>query len=264
MPMITVQNFRLHYRDQGTRHLPTVVLIHGLGCSLRYWNCVFTAPEFTPCRIIALDLPGFGLSEKPEQYDYHLSSQAEIALTFLNTLHIKEFSLVGHSMGGSIAILMALQQPERIKRLLVIEPNLKASDAHLSREIIQLQESVFISRYQAFQQSAIAMVNSWFVNVQQTDLDDYIDELLKTTPISMYRSASSLIETTSDDTLLSQFEQLTLPKHFFVGQESMNVRNIPESFIGSDIHTQIVPGVGHMMMVDNPALFNKTLASALL
>lgn len=263
MPTITVNNIRLNYRDQGDSHQPALLLIHGLGCSLRYWKYVFEASELSEYRIIALDLPGFGMSEKPDTYDYQLSSQADIVLAFLESLHIQDFSLVGHSMGGAIVILMALKQPQQVKQLLVIEPNLRASDVHLSREIAQYLESTFIKRYEEFRSSAIATVESWFVNFRQTNLEEYIDELLKTTPISMHRSALSLITSTSDDTLLKQFQRLTLPRHFLIGEESMKTRNIPEGFEANNIHTVIVPGVGHMMMVDNPFLFNKTLATVL-
>jgi pimeloyl-ACP methyl ester carboxylesterase len=203
------------------------------------------------------------MSEKPENYDYQLSSQADIVIAFLDALHITRFSLIGHSMGGSIAILIALKQPQRVTQLIVIEPNLRAGDAHLSREIIQYQEPHFIECYQEFLSSAIALVKTWFVNLQQTDLEEYIDELLKTTSLSMYRSALSLVNSTSDDTLLNQFQQLALSKHFLIGQESMKDLSIPENFARSDVNTVIVPGVGHMMMVDDPSLFNRTLDSVL-
>ncbi len=263
MCTITINNIRVNYRDQGKSSEPVLLLIHGLGCSLRYWTCVFEASELSGYRIIALDLPGFGRSEKPDNYDYRLFSQADIVLAFLEALHIQDCSLIGHSMGGAIAILIAIKHAHHVKQLLVIEPNLKACDAHLSREIVQYPESTFITHYDEFRSSAIATVKSWFVNFQQTDLDVYIDELLRTTPISMYRSALSLITSTSDDTLLNQFQQLTLPKHFLIGEESLKTHSIPEGVEASDVHITIVPGVGHMMMIDNPSLFNKTLATVL-
>ena len=48
-----------------------------------------------------------------------------------------------------------------------------------------------------------------------------------------------------------------------IGGETMKKRSLPEELQHSTIHTIVVPGVGHMMMVDDPLLFNKTLASAL-
>jgi pimeloyl-ACP methyl ester carboxylesterase len=263
MPVIAVNNIQVNYHDQGDPYQPVLLLIHGLGCSMKYWTCLFDAEELSAFRIIALDLPGFGMSEKPDDYDYQLSSQADIVQRFLHSLDIQEFSLIGHSMGGSIAILMTLDQAQTIQQLLVIEPNLKASDAQLSRTIVQYTESAFIEHYEEFQASAIQTVESWLVNFQQSDLDEYIHELLKTTPISMYRSAHSLITTTSDSTLIELLQRFSLPKYFLVGEETVRTHPIPREFQTSDIHTIAVPGVGHMMMIDNPSLFTKTLVRVL-
>jgi pimeloyl-ACP methyl ester carboxylesterase len=254
---------RLYYKEQGDVHQPALLLIHGLGCSLKYWGCVFSAEEMADYRIIALDLPGFGESEKPETYDYSLFSQTDMVCAFIRSLHLQKFSLIGHSMGGSIAILLAHKYPELVEQLLVIEPNLKASDAHLSRTIIRSSESTFVSQYEEFKRTAIATVQDWFVNSHRADIEEYISELLKTTPISMYRSARSLMSVTADDTLLMQFQRLTLHKYFLIGGETLKIQSIPKSFQNGNIHTVIVPGVGHMMMIDNPPLFNKTLASIL-
>lgn len=60
MPTLTINEMAVHYRVQGQAGQPTLVLVYGLGCSLKYWNCVFEAPQFAAYRIIALDLPGFG------------------------------------------------------------------------------------------------------------------------------------------------------------------------------------------------------------
>jgi pimeloyl-ACP methyl ester carboxylesterase len=263
MPVITVKNIDLYYREQGEAEQPTVLLIHGLGCSLKYWACVFDEKELADYRIIALDLPGFGMSEKPDTYNYSLLSQADIVFAFIEALNIQNCTLIGHSMGGSIAILLAYKYPKLVEQLLVIEPNLKASDAHLSRNIIRYSEPGFISRYEEFKRTAIATVQDWFVNPHRADIEEYIAELLKTTPISMYRSAHSLIAVTTDDTLLTQFQQLALHKYFLIGGETMKIRNFLEGLQHGDIQIVIVPGVGHMMMVDNPSLFSQTLASVL-
>lgn len=263
MPIMTVHNLKIHYREQGAAQQPTLLLIHGLGCSLKYWACVFAAPELAHYRIIALDLPGFGLSAKPDTFDYSLRSQADLVAAFIRARQAQELTLIGHSMGGSVAILAAHRYPELARRLLVIEPNLKANDAQLSREIIQDSEAEFVTHYAEFQQTAIATVQDWFVNSQRADIDAYIDDLLKTTPISMYRSAHSLIAVTTGETMLTQFQQLALPKYLLIGGETMKVRPLPPELRNGTVQTVIVPGVGHMMMVDNPRLFSKTLASIL-
>lgn len=263
MPQIIIENMNIHYRDQGGSEQPVLLLVHGLGCSLKYWDCVFDAGELSPYRILALDLPGFGLSEKPEHYDYQLPSQGRVVFELLKALQVREFTLIGHSMGGAIAILMALQQAQRIRKLLVIEPNLQACHAQLSRQIVEYTEAAFIERYEEFRQSAIDTVKHWFVNMQQRALDEYIAELFKTTAVSMYRSASSLIRETSDPGLTQVFRQMNILRYFLIGEETAKMKPVPEEFRNGDVNTVIVPGVGHMMMVDNPALFTQTLARAL-
>ena len=263
MALQTLSNIVVNYRDHGDSSQPVLVLIHGLGCSLKYWGPVFEAPELSHYRIVALDLPGFGLSEKPDTFDYDLKSQADITCALLRVLQVSRYTLIGHSMGGAIAILLARQCSECIERLIVIEPNLKASDAHLSREIIRHSETAFVQQYEDFKRIAIETVQNWFVNSHRTDLEEYIRELLKTTPISMYRSARSLMTVTADESFTQTFQDLPFPKDFLMGEETLKIRNIPESFANSDVNTVIVPGVGHMMMVDNPILFNQTLASIL-
>ncbi len=263
MPTLLINHMRIHYRNQGNRQSPALILVHGLGCSLEYWNCLFESEDFSAYRLIAFDLPGFGLSEKPNCYDYRLSSQAELIAECLQALDIHKFRLVGHSMGGAIAILLAHTLPRQVRHLVTIEPNLEACKAQLSRQIVEYTEAQFIQEYERFQDTAIATVKSWFVNFQQANLDEYIDALLKTTAISMYRSAVSLIETTQGNTLMRHFQGLTLPKHFFIGEETHKIRPIPQAVQDSDIHTVVVPGAGHMMMVDHPVVFTQTLASAL-
>jgi len=120
-----------------------------------------------------------------------------------------------------------------------------------------------VQHYAAFKQIAIRTVQSWFVQSQQADLDRYIDALLKTTPISMYRSATSIMQETSGETMLQSFRQLHMPKYFLIGEETLKKRKLPDFCAQTDVQTLVVAGVGHMMMVDNPDLFNRTLASTL-
>jgi len=264
MPSIDVNHLKINYLEREAAGCPTIVMVHGLGCSLKYWKCLFDAPEFSDYRLIAFDLPGFGESEKPETYDYRFDSQAAIVLDLLDALHAQDVILLGHSMGGAIAILMALKRPEAFRQLIVIEPNLRAGDAQLSRRIVEYaSEADFIEQYEEFRALAIATVTDWFVNFQQTDLDEYINELLKATPISMYRSAHSLISVTTGVQFIQEFQRLLLTKHFLIGEETLKQRPALRNLVGEQVETVIVPGVGHMMMVDDPAVFTTTLASIL-
>ncbi|MBI3638090.1 MAG: alpha/beta fold hydrolase [Candidatus Rokubacteria bacterium] len=107
----------LHYLKEGRG--PAVVLLHGLGgfaASWR-WNMGALAAGAT---VYALDLPGFGLSAKPARAPYDLTYFARAVHGFLTTLGIARASLVGHSLGGTIAMTYALTYPARVDRLALI------------------------------------------------------------------------------------------------------------------------------------------------
>jgi pimeloyl-ACP methyl ester carboxylesterase len=97
----------------------TVVLLHGFGESLMTWQAVLD-PLSRRFRVMALDVPGFGGSEKPDRpYTTAVQTSRIAALLDQSTGPI---ILVGHSMGGELAALVALERPERIVALVLIAP----------------------------------------------------------------------------------------------------------------------------------------------
>lgn len=112
-----VNGVGIHYIDLGRG--PAVVLIHGFGghtFSYRY-NIPALAEHH---RVIALDLKGFGYSERPEHGDYSLAAQAQLVLGLMDELGIQSASVVGHSMGGEVAMRVAEAAPERVENLVLV------------------------------------------------------------------------------------------------------------------------------------------------
>ena len=109
---------RLRYLALGEGDSVPVLLLHGFGADLNTW--MFTQPALADARqVIALDLPGHGGSAK--QLDHaDAESLAAIVEHALNTLGIERLHLVGHSMGGGIAISFASRKPERVATLTLI------------------------------------------------------------------------------------------------------------------------------------------------
>jgi pimeloyl-ACP methyl ester carboxylesterase len=115
---------RLAYRAWGARAAPPLVLLHGLGEGAADWDGV--APAFARhWRVYALDLRGHGRSDWPGAYSIELM-RADV-LGFLDALGLDQVDLIGHSMGGLVACLLAQARPERVRALIledigVIEP----------------------------------------------------------------------------------------------------------------------------------------------
>lgn len=114
---VLVQGQRLAYLDVGTG--PPVILIHGFGGSMWQWEHQqqVLSQQF---RTLTLDLPGSGLSDKPE-IAYHPNQMLAFFLGFMDTLEISHATLVGNSMGAGLAIGMALTHPTRVDKLVLID-----------------------------------------------------------------------------------------------------------------------------------------------
>ena len=103
---------RLYVEEQG-KGAP-VLLIHGFGASTYTWRHV--APELAKThRVIAVDLKGFGQSDKPFDSRYSVFDQAELLAQLIVDKDLRDLTLVGHSFGGGIALLLALEANERLE-----------------------------------------------------------------------------------------------------------------------------------------------------
>ncbi len=121
----TVEGHRVRYWNEGAG--PAIVLVHGLANSVITWrkNVEALSRNF---RVIALDLPGHGLSDMPK-VRFGLPEGAAFVASFLDELGVDRAHLVGNSMGGAVALELALARPERVASLTL------ADSAGLGREI---------------------------------------------------------------------------------------------------------------------------------
>ena len=110
---VRLSQARIRYVDKGEG--PAVVFLHGFGSSLEAWAEVI--PEITDHhRAIALDLKGFGWSGRPSG-DYSPEAEAKLVFELLDELGVEDAAIVAHSWGSSVALKMALMEPDRIRRL---------------------------------------------------------------------------------------------------------------------------------------------------
>ena len=98
----------------------TLLLLHGFGESLTTWRALFD-PLAARTRVIAVDLPGFGGSGKPDT-TYSLAAITERLSRYIDAWTTGPLIVVGHSMGGEIATSLALARPDRVRALILIAP----------------------------------------------------------------------------------------------------------------------------------------------
>lgn len=113
-----VDGTQLHMIDSGQG--TPVVLIHGFGASMYAWRHTLPALAASGYRVIAFDNRGFGFSDKPA-HGYSTAAYVKLVVSLLDSLHVANAVLVGHSMGGAIAAEVALAHPDRVRGLVLID-----------------------------------------------------------------------------------------------------------------------------------------------
>ena len=116
-----VDGITAHYQEFGDASDPAIILIHGYSASTYVWQTVAPPIADAGFHVIAVDLPGFGFSEKPAWYEYSIGAQARFVTRLLNVLGIGRAALVGSSYGGAVAATIALDYAERVERLVLVD-----------------------------------------------------------------------------------------------------------------------------------------------
>lgn len=109
----------VHLRDQGNPDGPVLVLLHGFAASLHSWEpwVAVLADEY---RLISIDLPGHGITGSTPAADYSRQSMSDFLHSVVNWRNLDRFILVGHSMGGGVALNYTLDHPQKIAGLVLI------------------------------------------------------------------------------------------------------------------------------------------------
>ena len=110
----------VHYRDQGKKDGPPVVLVHGFSASLHAWE-PWVARLGTNYRIITLDMPGHGLTRAPKDYASSIPGNVEVIDEVTRKLGVDKFVIGGNSMGGGISWNYALAHQDRLNGLILVD-----------------------------------------------------------------------------------------------------------------------------------------------
>lgn len=121
---VEVDGLRLRYREWGTKTAdrPSLLMIHGFGNSLQSFREL--APRLADCcHVVAIDMVGYGLSDKPVDYDYHNGPQASMLIKAARKLGLERVIYVGHSLGGAVALHAAVQDSSA-RGLVLLNPGI--------------------------------------------------------------------------------------------------------------------------------------------
>lgn len=121
---VQVDGNRLHYLEAepatgGAER--SILLIHGLGARASDWAPLIPPLSRAGYHVYALDLLGYGVSPKPADGDYSLSGEERVVVGFMQAVHLRQADVAGWSMGGWLGMLLALDHPAQVRRLLLFD-----------------------------------------------------------------------------------------------------------------------------------------------
>ncbi len=232
-----------------------VLFIHGLGCcgSIDYFE-IAQSKILAENRCIVVDLLGSGLSDKPIDFNYNLLNQAKILQGLIHHLGLKKLAIYGHSMGGTIAILLAELITNKIENLILSEANLDNGGGEFSRKIANSSLNDFC------QHGFDNLIRNCRESSNKNNLI-WADSLEQTLPQAVYQQAVALVEG-QKPSWREIFYQLNTRKTFIFGENSLPDKDFKE-LPNHHINIKIVSQAGHCMAWENPLGLAKAIKNGL-
>lgn len=263
----SVEGIELHFRQCGDSAGSTgnILLVHGFAGSTFSWRHVTPTLESEGYRVIAVDLPGFGLSERDTSFAYTSAARAELLWTLLNTIEPgARWHLAGHSMGGDTVAAMALQKPELVQSLVLVAGAITGTGSArstwlfryppVSRWIRQLTTRYFLAESNVY-----SMLTSAYGRAPDPDeFTGYYQPLL----IENSDASLAAMLKVSDPSLKELIKTIDQPVLLIWGEEDTWVpltegTKLKELFPRAEL--VVLAGEGHCPMETTPVTFNNML-----
>ena len=253
----------LRYHDLPGR-APACVYLHGLACAASSdFPALVAQPPLAGRRALLVDLLGFGFSDRPAGFGYAIEDHAATVAALLDHLDLTGCAVIGHSLGGSVAIALATLRPELVGRLVVAEANLEAgpaegSNAGFSRAVSAQTEEAFVG---AGYREVLGRVRPGAPVVA--------GPMQVADPRAVHRTAVSLVAERRPS-FGDQLRRATMPRAYVFG--ALTLQNEDMARRAAALPTQGVPvrvvpnvdhGMGLMEPDAGPAAFAEALATEL-
>jgi len=243
--------------DRGPRRASPIVLVHCFTCSIDWWDRMMPLLDRTH-RVVAVDLLGHGGSEKPAS-GYSIPNQADLVAQALSRLGVSDAEVVGHSLGGGVAVALAQQSPHLVNRVVIVDtpPTHEEGDlglvaklgfAPVVGELFWRVKPDFAVR----KGLGVAFAPGYDVP------DAFVEDVDRMTFSSYDDSASDFDDYTKEESLDQRVKETGKPLLVIMGTEEQIIDDPPKRLAEYRVtvpgaQTKLIAGAGHSPNVEKPA-----------
>ncbi len=250
MPRVLLGDLQVYYEVHGDGR--PLVLLHGLGSSTRDWQ--FQLDDFAArYQVITLDLRGYGRTDHPPgPYSIRQMSQDVVAL--VDHLEISSFHLLGYSMGGAVALQLAVDHTDRVDRLIVVnsQPSFIPTDW---RQKMEFYMRKFVVRTMGVKRLAPVIAGRLFPNPDQQDLRDLVIDRYSKNDAHSYLATLNALATWS---VAPQLNDLRMPTLFVAAEHDYTSVEDKQRYVDQipNARMVVVDNSRHGTPLEQPVVFN--------
>lgn len=221
-----------------------ILLLHGFGSTKEDYADILRHRAFDQHRVLAYDAPGFGQTICDDVSRIDIPFLVRTTLAMLEAEGIERFHLVGHSMGGLTALMLASAHPDRVLSFCDIEGNIAPEDCFLSRQIYEYPAE----NPQAFMSAFIERASkapAWSSPLYAASLAH------KVRAGAVHGIFTSMVELSDSARLMDRFLGLPCPKMFMYGDQNASLSYL-SGIAAHGVELAEIPECGHFPMYSNP------------
>jgi pimeloyl-ACP methyl ester carboxylesterase len=235
---------------------PLIVWIHGLGESSLCFQAISRHSALQGYRHVLVDLPGYGHSPRPDEA-YRLDEAATELASWLPTLG-EPAILIGHSMGGVLAQLVAERAPTTARAVVDVDGNISLGDCGFSSKVAAYPLNVFLAS--GFDELRDQVYRD---GVDNLPLRGYYASMCLADPKVIHRHSLDLVEMSTREDLAVRLTKLAVPSLYIAGSPDGAAKRSKELLVASVARWMIVEPAGHWPFLDQPDAFANLVADFL-
>jgi pimeloyl-ACP methyl ester carboxylesterase len=259
---IDIDGVRLHYIDKGTG--PVLLLIHGLAGQVLNFTHSLLGRLTRDFRVIILDRPGSGYSLRPDESLAPLTAQARIIGRFCQALGLERPVIVGHSLGGAVALALALNHPEQVGALALIAPVTHQPESvpppfdglAIGSPLLRRLIAWTVATPLAIANRERALTTLFGPQPISADFATRGGGLLSLRPRAFIGASTDLMAAEQDLAgMPARYQELTMPVGILYGTEdrildpALHAQEFATKVPGTDL--ELIVGAGHMLLISS-------------